>query len=196
MAMRGVYNALESNGSTWKTVVRRGRRGIREEQCNARARRQRQSLAYGRVELYALRTFPAFTIPCSSSLTFTMFRFARSATLPFVRLAGCRGLATATPQLPVQSHGNLPTSLSPITPKLQFFNSVMEEGKQIPTYRVLDGSGTLLDGAELPEVREHSWICGILLIKALFLRNRSTKPWQERCQWVYTPNCSPHLISL
>lgn len=30
----------------------------------------------------------------------------------------------------------------------------MEEGKQIPTYRVLNGSGELLDGAELPEVRE------------------------------------------
>ena len=32
----------------------------------------------------------------------------------------------------------------------------MEEGKQIPTYRVLDGSGQVLDGAELPEVRFRS----------------------------------------
>lgn len=29
----------------------------------------------------------------------------------------------------------------------------MEEGKQIPTYRVLDGAGNVIEGAELPEVR-------------------------------------------
>jgi len=36
--------------------------------------------------------------------------------------------------------------------KLHFFNSVTADGQQIPTYRVLDGAGKLLDGAELPEV--------------------------------------------
>lgn len=47
---------------------------------------------------------------------------------------------------------HLPNSQSPITPKLRFFNSITEEGKQIPTYRVLDGIGNLIEGAELPEV--------------------------------------------
>lgn len=37
---------------------------------------------------------------------------------------------------------------------MQFINSVTPDGTQIPTYRVLDGVGQLLDGAELPEVRE------------------------------------------
>ncbi|EKM51616.1 uncharacterized protein PHACADRAFT_212250 [Phanerochaete carnosa HHB-10118-sp] len=52
------------------------------------------------------------------------------------------------------SHGHLPTSQSPITPKLQFFNSVMEDGKQIPTYRVLDGTGKVIEGAQLPDIDE------------------------------------------
>lgn len=46
----------------------------------------------------------------------------------------------------------LPKSNSPIVSKLSFFNSVTGDGTQIPTYRVLDGSGKPLDGAELPEV--------------------------------------------
>lgn len=66
-----------------------------------------------------------------------------------------RTYASSTVQLPSKAHGHLPTSQSPITSKLHFFNSVMEEGKQIPTYRVLDGSGKVLDGAEIPEVRFH-----------------------------------------
>lgn len=52
---------------------------------------------------------------------------------------------------------HLPNSQSPITPKLRFFNSITEEGKQIPTYRVLDGIGNLIEGAELPEIdRDHA----------------------------------------
>ena len=51
-----------------------------------------------------------------------------------------------------ETHGHLPTSQSPITPSLHFFNSVTPDGKQIPTYRVLDGTGHPLDGAEVPEV--------------------------------------------
>lgn len=47
---------------------------------------------------------------------------------------------------------NLPKSNSPIVSKLDFFNSVTGNGSQIPTYRVIDGSGKLLEGAELPEV--------------------------------------------
>lgn len=52
-----------------------------------------------------------------------------------------------------EARGHLPHSQSPITSKLHFFNSVTEEGKQIPTYRVLDGVGQVLEGAEVPEVR-------------------------------------------
>ncbi|KAG6916324.1 hypothetical protein DXG01_007374 [Tephrocybe rancida] len=56
-----------------------------------------------------------------------------------------RGLASAA--------GNLPNSKSPIVAKLNFFNSVQSEGL-IPTFRVLDGTGKLIDGAELPEIDE------------------------------------------
>ncbi|EIM86102.1 branched-chain alpha-keto acid dehydrogenase E1-alpha subunit [Stereum hirsutum FP-91666 SS1] len=51
-----------------------------------------------------------------------------------------------------EARGHLPHSQSPITSKLHFFNSVTEEGKQIPTYRVLDGVGQVLEGAEVPEI--------------------------------------------
>ncbi|KAJ2922242.1 hypothetical protein H1R20_g14854, partial [Candolleomyces eurysporus] len=49
---------------------------------------------------------------------------------------------------------NLPKSNSPIVSKLDFFNSVTGNGSQIPTYRVIDGSGKLLESAELPEMDE------------------------------------------
>ena len=88
----------------------------------------------------------------SSSSSFTMFRIARFSFSSLTKSTRCRSLATAASQVPAQSYGNLPTSRSPITPKLAFFNSVMEDGKQIPTYRVLDGSGKLIEGAQLPEV--------------------------------------------
>ena len=63
-----------------------------------------------------------------------------------------RGLATTAPLLSEHNHGHLPTSQSPIVSKLLFFNSVTGDGTQIPTYRVLDGSGKLIEGAEMPEV--------------------------------------------
>jgi 2-oxoisovalerate dehydrogenase E1 component alpha subunit len=56
-----------------------------------------------------------------------------------------RGLAT-------QPHAHLPKFKSRIVPKLAFFNSVTADGQEIPTYRVLDVSGKLIDGAELPDV--------------------------------------------
>lgn len=90
-----------------------------------------------------------------SSSSFTMFRIARFSFSSLTKSTRCRSLATAASQVPAQSYGNLPTSRSPITPKLAFFNSVMEDGKQIPTYRVLDGSGKLIEGAQLPEVSAH-----------------------------------------
>lgn len=55
-----------------------------------------------------------------------------------------RGLASAA--------GNLPNSRSPIISKLKFFNSVTGSDELIPTYRVLDGVGKPIEGAELPEV--------------------------------------------
>jgi 2-oxoisovalerate dehydrogenase E1 component alpha subunit len=51
-----------------------------------------------------------------------------------------------------ESHGLLPTSQSPITPKPYFFNAVTADGKQLPTYRIIDGIGNVIEGAELPEV--------------------------------------------
>ncbi|KAI0669139.1 branched-chain alpha-keto acid dehydrogenase E1-alpha subunit [Trametes maxima] len=67
---------------------------------------------------------------------------------------GCRGVASTAAQLPGpgHAHGHLPSSTSPITSKLHFFNSVTEGGKQIPTYRVIDGAGQPLEGAVVPEI--------------------------------------------
>lgn len=87
------------------------------------------------------------------ALTFTMIRIVqRLGNSPkYYRLLR-RGFATTTPLLSVHNHGHLPTSQSPIVSKLHFFNSVTGDGTQIPTYRVLDGSGKLIEGAEMPEV--------------------------------------------
>jgi len=48
--------------------------------------------------------------------------------------------------------GNLPNSRSAFVPKLKFINCVTGSNELIPTYRVLDGVGKPIDGAELPEV--------------------------------------------
>ncbi|KAH9997829.1 putative 2-oxoisovalerate dehydrogenase alpha subunit mitochondrial precursor [Russula vinacea] len=50
-----------------------------------------------------------------------------------------KGLYTTTPVSFPESHGVLPTSQSPITPKPHFFNAVSTDGKQLPTYRIIDG---------------------------------------------------------
>lgn len=63
-----------------------------------------------------------------------------------------RALSTTAPSFPPDSHDFLPTSRSPIVPKLQFFNSVTGGQGQIPTYRVLDGVGIPVEGAQVPEV--------------------------------------------
>ncbi|KAF9468624.1 branched-chain alpha-keto acid dehydrogenase E1-alpha subunit [Collybia nuda] len=57
-----------------------------------------------------------------------------------------RGLAS--------SAGHLPNSKSPIVAKLNFFNSVTGSDELIPTYRVLDGVGNPIEGAEIPEINE------------------------------------------
>ncbi|KAH9080496.1 branched-chain alpha-keto acid dehydrogenase E1-alpha subunit [Lactarius deliciosus] len=46
----------------------------------------------------------------------------------------------------------LPNSQSPITPKPHFFNAVSTDGKQLPTYRIMDGVGNVIEGAELPKL--------------------------------------------
>ena len=50
------------------------------------------------------------------------------------------------------AHGTLPDSQSPISPELKFFNSVTGGKGLIPTYRVLDGVGQPIDGAQVPDV--------------------------------------------
>ncbi|PCH39731.1 thiamine diphosphate-binding protein [Wolfiporia cocos MD-104 SS10] len=65
----------------------------------------------------------------------------------------CRALRQARARITTQ-HGNLPSSESPITPNLQFISSVTQDGSKIPTYRVLDGAGTPLEGAILPDIDE------------------------------------------
>ncbi|KAI0311888.1 branched-chain alpha-keto acid dehydrogenase E1-alpha subunit [Amylostereum chailletii] len=64
-----------------------------------------------------------------------------------------RRLISTVPSLSSdEGQGHLPSSHSPITSTLHFFNSVTGEGNQIPTYRVLDGLGKPIKGAELPEI--------------------------------------------
>ncbi|THH19092.1 hypothetical protein EW146_g2018 [Bondarzewia mesenterica] len=60
--------------------------------------------------------------------------------------------STSLTELSSGGHSHLPNSQSRLTSKMHFFNSVTEEGKQIPTYRVLDGIGNPIEGAQLPEI--------------------------------------------
>ncbi|PPR02841.1 hypothetical protein CVT24_002319 [Panaeolus cyanescens] len=61
-----------------------------------------------------------------------------------------RSFSTGIPR----RNDHLPTTNSPIITKLDFFNSVTGNDTQIPTYRLLDGVGKPLDGAQLPEIDE------------------------------------------
>ncbi|KAJ7784355.1 branched-chain alpha-keto acid dehydrogenase E1-alpha subunit [Mycena metata] len=63
----------------------------------------------------------------------------------------------STHRLPLarQVHlGHLPHTRSPLVPTLSFFNSVTGSDEKIPTFRVLDGVGKPVDGAQLPEIDE------------------------------------------
>ncbi|KAH0832098.1 thiamine diphosphate-binding protein [Lanmaoa asiatica] len=76
-----------------------------------------------------------------------MFRPLRSlARVP----SRSRSLGTTAPKYPLKDY--LPASNLPILPKLQFFNSVTQGSGRIPTYRVLDGVGIPIEGAELPDI--------------------------------------------
>ncbi|KAH9925383.1 branched-chain alpha-keto acid dehydrogenase E1-alpha subunit [Epithele typhae] len=84
-----------------------------------------------------------------------MIRPTRARALQILRVVQTRrGIAGIPPRLPELPHGNLPASQSPITSSLDFFNSVTPGGKQIPTYRVLDGAGQPIEGAQVPEIEE------------------------------------------
>ncbi|TFK24991.1 branched-chain alpha-keto acid dehydrogenase E1-alpha subunit [Coprinopsis marcescibilis] len=74
-------------------------------------------------------------------------RLAGSATRRTVQSSSLRRLYATGAQ-------TLPKSTSPIVSKLDFFNTVTGNGTTIPTYRVLDGAGQPLEGAELPEIDE------------------------------------------
>ena len=63
----------------------------------------------------------------------------------------CRHLSTSNRVSNVLE--TLASSQSPITPELKFFNSVTGGEGLIPTYRVLDGVGKPIDGAQVPDVR-------------------------------------------
>ncbi|KAJ3794515.1 branched-chain alpha-keto acid dehydrogenase E1-alpha subunit [Lentinula aff. detonsa] len=57
--------------------------------------------------------------------------------------------------LSTRSLGRLPNTQSPIVSKPHFFNSVTgDSNEQIPAFRLLDGTGVPIDGAELPELDE------------------------------------------
>lgn len=61
-------------------------------------------------------------------------------------------------------HGYLSDSRSAITTELRFLNSVTPEGSQIPTYRVLDGYGKVIEGAEVPEASLQLLLCFDLIL--------------------------------
>ncbi|GJJ09876.1 hypothetical protein Clacol_004100 [Clathrus columnatus] len=59
-----------------------------------------------------------------------------------------------------KAHGYLSNSRSPITPELRFFNSVTGDDSQIPTYRIIDNTGAVIEGADIPEHGEEAAIVG------------------------------------
>jgi 2-oxoisovalerate dehydrogenase E1 component alpha subunit len=77
--------------------------------------------------------------------------------LPFSRIFR-QSLSVSAPVSVSEGHGLLPTSQSPITHKPYFFNAVTTDGNQLPTYRIIDGVGNVIEGAELPEVRVLAFI--------------------------------------
>jgi hypothetical protein len=97
--------------------------------------------------------FRSLCPPKGTQLGFTLQMIRIIRTRPSFALSRIshRGLCTTAPVSFPEGHGLLPTSQSPITPKPHFFNSVSADGKQLPTYRIIDGVGNVIEGAELPE---------------------------------------------
>ncbi|KAG8716451.1 hypothetical protein FRC11_008600 [Ceratobasidium sp. 423] len=99
-------------------------------------------------------------LPLHPTTSFAMnrtlpLRLARRAQLPrqFAKVVSSRAVSATAAEAPQQArHGHLPgVPSSAITSKMHFFNSVLES-KSIPTYRVIDGSGVVIEGAEVPEI--------------------------------------------
>ena len=49
-------------------------------------------------------------------------------------------------------NGHLSNSRSPITSQLSFVNNVTGDKSQIPSFRILDGAGKVIEGAQEPDV--------------------------------------------
>ncbi|ELU44706.1 branched-chain alpha-keto acid dehydrogenase E1-alpha subunit [Rhizoctonia solani AG-1 IA] len=102
-------------------------------------------------------------VPLHPTTSFSMnrtlaIRLARRSQLPrqLAKVASTRAVSGTAAESPQQArHGHLPgVPSSAITTKMHFFNSVLES-KSIPTYRVLDGSGVVIEGAEVPEMTSY-----------------------------------------
>ncbi|KAF7314557.1 2-oxoisovalerate dehydrogenase subunit alpha [Mycena kentingensis (nom. inval.)] len=66
-----------------------------------------------------------------------------------------RPLTHRIPRRSLHTLGYLPNTTSPLVSSLSFFNSVTGgSADKIPTFRVLDGVGKPVDGAEMPEIDE------------------------------------------
>ncbi|KAG9102682.1 hypothetical protein FRC07_010181, partial [Ceratobasidium sp. 392] len=89
-----------------------------------------------------------------SSTQLLALRLARRSQLPgqFLRAASSSANVTAATAPQPARHGHLPGDpSSAITTQMHFFNSVLESNS-IPTYRVLDGNGEVIEGAEVLEI--------------------------------------------
>lgn len=87
----------------------------------------------------------------------------------------------------------LPTTNSPIVNRLEFINSVTGSSKQIPTYRVLDGVGKPIEGAELPEVCFQTlWVFRQLFDQKIRLTKLMRIVFTSTCNFsrLWTPYCT------
>lgn len=92
------------------------------------------------------------THPTRHNAPFTAKMRSSSSLLRVVRNAAASRFAAPSRRAMSANHGHLPSSESPITSNLSFINSVTPDGERIPTFRVLDGTGKVLNEATMPEV--------------------------------------------
>ncbi|KAK0464652.1 branched-chain alpha-keto acid dehydrogenase E1-alpha subunit [Desarmillaria tabescens] len=78
-----------------------------------------------------------------------MFRSVTTGRLSVLKQSNFRPLRSYS-----QPRERLPHSQSPIVSRPEFFNTVTSNGQQIPTYRVLDSAGKLLDATSNIEIDE------------------------------------------
>lgn len=106
-----------------------------------------------------------------------------------IRLAAISARKWATRGL-ASSAGHLPNTRSLFVSNLKFINSVTGGDELIPTYRVLDGVGKPLEGAEIPEVFCFCYKCLPLLIALTDRREACTEDVREHA----APTCSGQYI--